>query len=78
MTDYPADAAERALLREQLVREGRQRGEAQAQRRMRSLNCGTRFEMYGAGDGDCGNPCRNDGSSCLCGCHDRVTAEVTR
>jgi hypothetical protein len=71
---YPADAAERALLREQLIAEGRQRGELEAQRLMRTLNCSTRFELYGENH----EPCLNDGTGCLDATHDRVMAEVTR
>ncbi|HEX7994360.1 MAG TPA: hypothetical protein VF506_10585 [Streptosporangiaceae bacterium] len=71
MIDYPADAAERALLREQRIREGRARGERQAQEIMRSLNCRRRFEVYG----DNHEPCLNDGTGCLCSCHDHVMAK---
>ncbi len=72
MIDYPADAAERALLRERLIREGRRRGEQQAREIMRSLNCRRRFFIYG----DNHEPCLNDGTSCLCECHDLVTAST--
>ncbi len=71
MSDYPADAGERALLREQRIREGRQRGEQHAQDIMRSLNCRNRFYSYG----DDHEPCLNDGTHCLCNCHDRVAAK---
>jgi hypothetical protein len=74
MIDYPADADERARLREQKIRDARRLGELEMQRLMRSLNCRTRWEIYG----DEHEPCRNDGTACLCGCHDRVMAEVTR
>ena len=71
MTDYPADVGDRARLREQRIREGRVRGEQTAQRIMRSLNCRNRWEAYG----DNHEPCRNDGTGCLCTCHDRVMAK---
>jgi hypothetical protein len=73
MIDYPADVAERARLREQRIREGRRRGEQHAQETMRSLNCRNRWEKFG----DNHEPCGNDGTSCLCECHDLVIAKVS-
>jgi len=73
MIDYPTDAAERARLREQRIREGRRRGEEYAQELMRSLNCRNRFRAHGEDH----EPCLNDGTSCLCSCHDRATAKMS-
>lgn len=42
-----------------------------AQDIMRSLNCRNRWAAFG----DNHEPCLNDGTGCLCACHDLVTAK---
>jgi hypothetical protein len=62
MADYPDAAAERAAARKR-VRDGvMAKAEAEVRRLGRSIKCG--LEDH-APDG-----CQNDGSNCLCQCHD--------
>jgi hypothetical protein len=67
---YPLDASKRQALRDQMLREGRRKGEDDAQRMFRSPTCHARWYA----NGDQHQPCRNDGSGCLCGCHEQDEA----
>jgi hypothetical protein len=67
MSDYPLDAPKRQALRDQLLREGRRKGEDDAQRLFRSITCRERWYTFG----DQHEPCGNDGTGCLDASHDR-------
>ena len=67
---YPSTTVERAARREQYVGHAVRLGVEQAERLGRSIKCGELGRHSTDEDG-----CANDGSGCLCECHD--PAEVT-
>lgn len=73
MPDYPASIAERRRIRERLTNDGAARGRVHALWLVTSSKCSTppghhADEPYG---------CANDGSTCLCECHDPHQPEET-
>jgi hypothetical protein len=61
----PTPLAARHALREQLLAEARERAMRDAVRAHSSIKCGEYGQHATAPGG-----CRNDGSTCLCACHD--------
>jgi hypothetical protein len=74
MANYPLDAATRAAMRRIQVEVAIERARADAAKFGLSLNCSDRLYRYGTHPA--GEPgCRNDGTGCLCVCHDQQPLE---
>ena len=72
-TDYPSDRNERRARRQALVEEAVERARHDARLVGLSINCenDVKWDVALAH-----HRCRNDGSGCLCECHDPEPAEV--
>lgn len=74
MRDYPRDRASRQALRQELVEEAIERARHAARLEGISINCAGDIAAHVPADR---HRCRNDGSTCLCECHDREPVETT-
>lgn len=67
MSGYPAGVKARKAQRAEIDRRVHRQADAEAARLGRSLNCGE-YGWHAGQDGGCAN----DGSTCLCACHDKA------
>lgn len=72
MDEYPSDWQNRAEIRTRIRAEQRARAERDAARLGRSIKCGIDKRHADQVGG-----CANDGTGCVCECHDGPTAVIT-
>lgn len=71
---YPASSAERRRIRDRKASEGAKQGRIKALGLVTSLKCSGFDGAWPTHHASESDGCRNDGSTCLCECHDEEPA----